>query len=570
MLNSFRTLIQTRKLRSADSGIRAKAVTTLGMIGGPVAVKAIVTMLDDLNPTVRKMAVWAIGRNNVTEAVGRLVDLLDDRNRSGEDIYYSVRIEAIRVLGVLGDESATASLADHFDREPSKELALALRQLGWNPPTGCLSVSLAVFLEDGGMLRRITGAEVARAVVGMHAFGDMWAWIISQVPQLDSSFDDELLTMLRAPADNRCHCTIIHLIRIRRDVRAATQLISIGRHEDPDVRGAAATALGIIVVPEAGALLRTLLRDSDCRVVSSAASSLASYACPATIAALDSALSRGPASSNQYAFTYSDFLDSLASCGAEARPQLHKWLKAGRLDGVGDLVVSAARAIQSASHPESFDALLDALVMDKMDAYGRSSGHNAIVDSLIAIGESGVDRLVEKLSHKSPNVVTGVIYALAKIGGGRAIGALMELFNDLTNDGPSASKQSIVVDTVEALLGVREKRILPFAIRHGYFTSPRYIQEAELRAFILHEWQLIIEPLTECIRDTNSEHTANTCIGLLSEILATHSGHMDESELRVIACLEDSVYTRYEHVGSENSWGDGLHPIGEGKSAADS
>ena len=57
----------------------------LGWIGNKEAVVPLSWALEDKDPEVRKMAVWALGRIGETKAIAALKQTLDDQNKREEE-----------------------------------------------------------------------------------------------------------------------------------------------------------------------------------------------------------------------------------------------------------------------------------------------------------------------------------------------------------------------------------------------------------------------------------------------------------------------------------------------------
>lgn len=118
-------------LGDSDGRLRAAAVRSIAVLGGPDAVPRILAMLNDSRAEVRMAAARALGRLDDARAVASLIDRLGDRHAQ-------VRRLAVESLGYLGDPAAIASLrqraAGDGSRAVRKAAGFALSLLGARKP----------------------------------------------------------------------------------------------------------------------------------------------------------------------------------------------------------------------------------------------------------------------------------------------------------------------------------------------------------------------------------------------------------------------------------------------------
>jgi hypothetical protein len=89
---------------SESKSARRKAAEYLGMLGASSERSALLNALDDRELTTRVAAAEALGKVRATEAVPRLLELLETAEAGGE------RVAAARALGAIGDPRALPSL----------------------------------------------------------------------------------------------------------------------------------------------------------------------------------------------------------------------------------------------------------------------------------------------------------------------------------------------------------------------------------------------------------------------------------------------------------------------------
>jgi len=214
-------------LREGEGSARVAAVQALGKTGAAQAVPPLIDALSDRDLAVRQAAAAALGQHGMRQAdaalrsraVDALIDALHDRSNA-------VRQAAAAALGQIGDPSAVAPLIEALN---DKEIALrraataALVQIG--DPRALEPLNRA--LQDGDPAVRELAAD-ALAKLGWHpdeAASGATYWIVQR--QWDRCVE------IGAPA--------------------VPPLIDALRDEDPDVRRAAAEALGQIAARQADA-----------------------------------------------------------------------------------------------------------------------------------------------------------------------------------------------------------------------------------------------------------------------------------------------------------------------------
>jgi len=117
--------IVIRALSDKNADVRASAAFALGMMADKSAAQALSEALDDDEPSVRSAAAAALGLLHDEAAVDELIDLLNDDS-------FDVRYDAVWALGQIGDPDAEehlrAALASVPGPSTSQQLAEAFRE----------------------------------------------------------------------------------------------------------------------------------------------------------------------------------------------------------------------------------------------------------------------------------------------------------------------------------------------------------------------------------------------------------------------------------------------------------
>jgi len=275
-------------LRGGEKEIKTGAAMSLGQIGGPQALEALRTSLEnDEDEAVRASAAWGLGHIGSAQAVEALATTL----RS--DKYRWVRASAAISLGQIGGVRAIEALTDALKDKDENEIVwrMAIQALGriWNlyhlrhlgDETPAIRQRAAIALGQSRDERTIEPLKatlraqdqaVRRSAIS--ALG--WIWRLSQLVRLG---DDE--ATLRQEA-----ATALGQLG---DTRAVEPLIATLRDEDITVRLAATQALGQLDDERAVQPLIEALDDENRNIqrkTVEALQCLASWTIPRLIAAL--------------------------------------------------------------------------------------------------------------------------------------------------------------------------------------------------------------------------------------------------------------------------------------------
>ena len=207
-----------RALSDRDDGVRETAVWALGQIEGPDAVVALAAALArDATVAVRRTAAWALGQIGDKSAVGPLGTALRGE-RDGE-----VRRTVAWALGQIGDGAAVPALSTGLS-DPVEDVRLtcawALGQIG---PRGAPEALLRALGHD-------TPAVREKAAWALGQIGDDAA-----VPALAAAVADSSVGVRR---------TALWALGQLDSGAARTAIMGALRSDDPELRAAAARALG--------------------------------------------------------------------------------------------------------------------------------------------------------------------------------------------------------------------------------------------------------------------------------------------------------------------------------------
>ncbi len=256
-------------LKEGDPAVCVAAVDALQRLGDPRFAEPIIGLLRHANPRVRAAAVEALGRLRITEAVEPLRTLLTDPA-------WEVRREAAEALGRLQDARAVRTLntalsdADPDVRETS---ALSLGQLG---DRGAIDPLVLALKDSGSGVRRMAAAALSRIDPEWTSAPEAQAAIVRLRASLHDcdpgarNFVGQLLVNLGeaelSAAPEGLAPEAGDISEAKRQKLAVTLFAAVLCDTDPDLRQAAAEALGQLADPRAQAALRKALADDDAGV----------------------------------------------------------------------------------------------------------------------------------------------------------------------------------------------------------------------------------------------------------------------------------------------------------------
>jgi len=276
-------------------------------------------------------------------------------------------------------------------------------------------------LTDDNPEVRSAGATILGTITMQTKIGAMAAEDASQVvqPLVDLLANDTEWTVRR-----RAAASLGLLTEVARDNNAAPTLIASLGGRRPEVRAAAAKALGEVRAPEAAAPLAHTLMTNRTGATSEIATALAKIGAP-SIAPLTPALAHGDAEVRLVA------TQTIATIGTEAAVA-----PLGKALGDSDVKIrrAAADALRSLATAAVLPQLATALADDDWRVY------YAARDALAHVGGPAVNTLVSALSHPNTRVAYMAEQALATIGKP----SIATLINGLSSANPQAVEWSAI------------------------------------------------------------------------------------------------------------------------------
>lgn len=219
-------------LQDLDGTVREAAAVTLGRIGDPISVSALLNLTKDRDEKVRKGTAWALGQLKDSRAVPALVGLLKDKGAG-------VREASASALGVLGDLGAVNSLIQALGDDSTVVRQAAAKSLETlEEPLGRL------------ILDSLDGSNSAREALALR--GGPRA-----VPPITAALKNWNADLREGAA-----WTLWHL----RDPTATAALIEALRDRDARIRAASGWALTQIADPTSLPALLSAVEDSSPKV----------------------------------------------------------------------------------------------------------------------------------------------------------------------------------------------------------------------------------------------------------------------------------------------------------------
>ena len=376
-----------RALKDDDARVRSEAARALGGLGDRTAGDALIGALSDPNSEVRTQATIALGRIKSGAAVPALGGLLNDRDTR-------VSLAAAEALARMREPNATRvllnALADPDSRVRSRAAHVLARVSAEGPMDEALG-PLARALTDSDSVVRFYAAE---ALVGLGA---------KAVPRL--------IEILKAPrqADRERAARVLWRI----GPAAVEPLLAVleDRSATPEMRVAAAGALGVIGDRRAITDLALLLRDERYFVRQAGARALGQIGEPAVDRLLEMASSSTP-SVRESAI---EALGSTSSSRAIGR--IVEALK----DSNTNVRSAAIRALAETRSERGANELA-AILRDESNLLRAQAGA-----ALARLGPAAVSVLVPMLNDTRPSTRQLAAEALGDIGSAEAVAPLLEL-----------------------------------------------------------------------------------------------------------------------------------------------
>ncbi len=399
----------------------AAAVDAYLISMGETAIGSLVQAVQDKDAGVRGGAggpLKAIGAPTVASLMP-LIDVYDD----------AVRGLASSTLAGIGEPAVKPlmrimkQMRPLFDQEPA-----AFRRSKSAAQSAFVGMGVTAFdpvidqiLTDDNPEVRSAGATILGSIANQTKIGAMAAEDASRVvqPLVDLVANDPEWTVRR-----RAAASLGLLTEVARDNNAAPTLIAALGDERPEVRAAAAKALGEVRAPEAAAPLAHTLMTNRTGATGEIATALAKIGAP-SIAPLTPALDHHDAEVRLVA------TQTIATIGTGAAV-----IPLGKALGDSDVKIrrAAADALRSLATATVLPQLATALADDDWRVY------YAARDALARVGKPAVGTLVNALSHPNTRVAYMAEQALATIGKP----SIAALINELSSANPQPVEWSAI------------------------------------------------------------------------------------------------------------------------------
>ncbi len=266
----------------ADDGRAPHGRRDLLAIGGP-AVSAVQAGLDPANPNLASRAAEVLGSLGDRSAIPALRPLAEHRDPQ-------IRNAALWALGALGSEDHVDAVREWFDRSAGKERDRAFDALARSGDARALEVVVTELI-DGSAARRESaalhlgrfGADAVTALEPLIASNvrKERASALDALGSVDHPDADALLRAGLADSDSDAQAAAVRGLARRGGADAHARIATLWSSRYSDVRRAVAGALGRFGDPDDLEVLELLTADSAMSVRSAAASSLGALGKPA-------------------------------------------------------------------------------------------------------------------------------------------------------------------------------------------------------------------------------------------------------------------------------------------------
>ncbi|MGQ9896912.1 MAG: HEAT repeat domain-containing protein [Acidobacteriota bacterium] len=387
-------------LLSGEETTRYAAIEAFGQLQDVRAVELLLDVLDDDAPRIRSAAAGALGRLGITTA--RLVADLDAPN-------LTVRTEALRLLGRLGDASVLPSIAAQAQEgKPLPVRLAAVAALGRlrHPESGKVLVQL------------LSDREPALRMQVVSALGEVG----------DVQAATALLPLLHDTAVAVVGKVVMALAQIKAD-SSVMPLLAALQHSDWRVRAAVARSLGAwndVRIPPA---LAAALEDPSALVRFYARRSLLKLAV-APNSLLPLAIGKG-----QPCGWYSAYVTLQELAPESAREELHRFLEGPDLK---------TRALAAALLRRYQDPATLALLWQRLDTETRFTVRWWLVRALADFGEAAREGALKRARSKLPRLRADALRVLGWLPSSReSRSVLREGLADAENQVRSAAVEAL-------------------------------------------------------------------------------------------------------------------------------
>lgn len=429
--------------RDDNYSIRIRVADALGNIGSEHCARLLLEMANDDNPRVRTWIAEALGRTGSDKVIDPLLTMLNDESDD-------VRQHAAAALGDICAEEAVEPLLTTLREDPvgkvQVEAALAIGQIGSARALEPMLQVAKKYDYDSWMIAEALGA--LGSAIGTEEATKMLLQTLEETKrQSQSSYSDRytLAPIIRSLGKIGSHHATLPLLEILQE------------HEDKEIRGTAAIALGRIGAEEAIDTLAASIHEYDAVLSHDALGALARI-CPQRAATeFLKAMHRWPTVS------YPD--DWLELVGIDRAKQMLEGEMASDMPNY-----AAVRALGDIGSEYALETLLKILRNESYD-YVREEAIEALAaigceravepltralrdeyyseEAAAALGKIGSEQAMESLLHVLDSGETdimlreSIISALGEIGSARAMKSIVRVLRD--------EKSSIRKCAVEAL-----------------------------------------------------------------------------------------------------------------------
>ena len=425
-----------RALFDPDEGVRMAAVEALVQLGFPEALHPLVAGLFDDDPDVRRAAAEALGRLGHPGAIEHLA------NRALRDPDEGVRLAAVEALVQLDHPEALELLLEALSDDDPRVRRAAAEALGHLGDPAAMEPLVGVALFDPQEAVRQAAVEAAvEALIQLdhpEALERLMAGLFDDDPDVRRAAA-EALGLVGDPAavellvgvalfdpEEAVRWATVEALRNLDHAGALGLLLEALYDGDPDVRKAAAEALGLFGDSAAvGPLVEAALFDPDEAVRWAAVEALIQLDHPEALARLVEALHDGDWTVRRAA------AEALGHLGDPAA--MEPLVEAALFDPEEVVRQAAVEALIQLEHPEALERLVEALSDD--DSWVR----RAAAEALGLLGDpAAVEPLVGvALFEPEEAVLRAAVEALRKLDHAEALALLLEALYD---GGPDVRK----------------------------------------------------------------------------------------------------------------------------------
>ncbi len=427
-------------LRDWDGSLDPEVIRLVGRLRSRAALDILERRMADRDPEVRTAVAGALGAIGSPDVLDPLLDLL-------RDLTIRVRLAAADALGSLGADGAVDALLDEMnDEDPAARMAAAtaLGRIGSHNASEALTRYSGT--DPNPEVRRV--AESALRQISNQAIGPLIRHLADGEPARRIEAMAALLDQgktailpvkdLMRHSDSSVRSAAAEILGVIGDPSAIDALELGVKDDNPQVRITAAGALGRIKDPRSADLLAPLLDHGDPRFAAAAANALEAL----TDLAIDPVIVQLNSRQEQTRIRAIDVLGRLRHKGVCPR------LIAGLTENTPWIRIVSAQALGEIGENQAVPPLIKTL-----------GDHNALVRAMAAeaLGKISDYRatmpVLERLKDSSSLVQTNALRALGQIGNPVALPYLAAALDD--------EEPEIRIAAIEGLVALRATEPLP-------------------------------------------------------------------------------------------------------------